>query len=82
MLCGWGNAPRHNIPSRYEIRMTFTIMDAMNSYQKETGDSNLAFLQFPNTTDKTIGAHAHPGEQSHARAAKILIEYLQTILEA
>ena len=62
--------------------LTFAITDAMSSYQKETGDSNLAFLQLPNTTDETIGAHAHPGEQSHVRAAKVLIEYLQTILEA
>lgn len=62
--------------------LTFAITDAMNSYQKATGDINIAFLQLPNTTEETVGSHAHPGEKSHARAAKVIIEYLQTILEA
>lgn len=60
--------------------LTFAITDAMNTYQKETGDNNLAFLQLPNTTDETVGSHAHPGEKSHARAAKVIIEYLTTVL--
>lgn len=60
--------------------LTFAITDAMNRYSKETGDHNLAFLQLPNTTDETVGSHAHPGEKSHARAAKVLTEYLQGIL--
>jgi len=62
--------------------LTFAITDAMNSYQKATGDINIAFLQLPSTTTETVGSHAHPGEKSHARAAKVIIEYLQTILEA
>lgn len=61
--------------------LTFAITDAMNTYQKETGDHNLAFLQLPNTTKETVGSHEHPGEKSHARAAKVLIEYLKPILE-
>ncbi len=62
--------------------LTFAITDAMNAYQKATGDCNIAFLQLPSTTDETVGSHMHPGEKSHARAAKVIIEYLQTILEA
>lgn len=62
--------------------LTFAITDAMNIYQKETGDSNLAFLQLPDTTDETVGSHSHPGEKSHARAARVLTEYLKKILEA
>lgn len=60
--------------------LTFAITDAMNTYQKETADNNLAFLQLPNTTKETVGSHEHPGEKSHARAAKVIIEYLKTIL--
>lgn len=60
--------------------LTFAITEAMNIYQKATGDANIAFLQLPNTTDETIGSHAHPGEKSHARAAKIMVEYLKTVL--
>lgn len=62
--------------------LTFAITDAMNTYQKETEDHNLAFLQLPDTTDETVGSHAHPGEKSHARAAKVLIEYFEKIWEA
>ena len=62
----------------YEL--TFAITDAMNTYQKLTGDSNVAFLQLPNTTDETVGSRTHPGEKSHIRAAKVLTEYLQSYL--
>ena len=62
--------------------LTFAITDAMNTYQKNTGDNNIAFLQLPNTTEETVGSHTHPGEKSHARAAKVLTEYLKTILES
>ena len=60
--------------------LTFAITDAMNSYQKAAGDLNIAFLQLPNTTELTVGSHAHPGEKSHARAAQVIIEYLRSIL--
>ncbi|MDE7017156.1 MAG: GDSL family lipase [Lachnospiraceae bacterium] len=60
--------------------LTFAITDAMNAYQEAAGDHNIAFLQLPNTTDMTIGSHAHPGEKSHIRAAQVIIEYLAPIL--
>lgn len=60
--------------------LTLAIADAMNTYRRETGDCNTAFVQLPDTTEETVGSHAHPGEKSHARAAQVLIEYLQKIL--
>lgn len=60
--------------------LTLAITDAINSYQRQSGDNNVAFLQLPNTTPETIGAHAHPGVKSHERAAKVLTEYLKNIL--
>ena len=57
--------------------LTLAITDAMNTYQRETKDTNIAFLQLPDTTDETIGSREHPGERSHARAAQVLIEYLK-----
>lgn len=57
--------------------LTFAITDAMNAYQKAAGDFNIAFLQLPNTAESTVGSHAHPGEKSHARAARVIIEYLR-----
>ena len=62
--------------------LTLAITDAMNSYKNATKDNNVAFLHLPNTTDETVGSHAHPGEKSHARAAKVLTEYLKAYLEA
>lgn len=60
--------------------LTFAITDAMNAYQKAARDYNIAFLQLPNTTELTVGSHAHPGEKSHARAAQVIVEYLAPIL--
>lgn len=60
--------------------LTLAITDAMNSYKQITGDNNVAFLHLPNTTAETVGSHAHPGELSHARAAKVLTEYLESVL--
>lgn len=62
--------------------LTLAITDAMNTYQRQTGDTNIAFLQLPDTTDETVGSHAHPGEKSHARAAQVVIEYLEKFLGA
>ena len=59
--------------------LTLPITNAMNRYQKDTGDHNTAFLNLPNTTADTDGAHMHPGVKSHERAARVLIEYLQEI---
>ncbi|MDE7132064.1 MAG: GDSL family lipase [Lachnospiraceae bacterium] len=62
--------------------LTLAITDAMNTYQRQTGDTNIAFLQLPDTTDETVGSHAHPGEKSHARAAQVVFEYLEKFLGA
>ncbi len=40
---------------------------------------NIPFLNLPNITADTVGAHMHPGVKSHERAARVLIEYLQEI---
>lgn len=57
--------------------LSLAINDAINQYTAKTGDNNVIFLQLPNTTDKTVGSHAHPGAKSHERAAQVLIEYLR-----
>ncbi len=62
----------------YEL--TLAITDAINEYRKLTGDNKVSFLQLPNTTTETIGSRSHPGVPSHERAAKVMIEYLQQIL--
>lgn len=60
--------------------LTLPITRAINEYQSLTGDMRISFLQLPNTTLETVGSRSHPGIKSHKRAAKVLIEYLKTIL--
>ncbi len=60
--------------------LTGAINDAINRYTAESSDRNLIFLQLPNTTEETVGSNEHPGELSHRRAARVLIEYLQSYL--
>lgn len=60
--------------------LTLAITDAINAYQKTAGDANVAFLQLPNMTGETVGSRFHPGEKCHARAAQVITEYLETVL--
>lgn len=78
------NNPASHIVWAYGMlgyELTFAITEAMNIYQRETGDVNIAFLQLPNTTDETIGSRTHPGVKSHARAALVIVEYLRTVFK-
>ena len=78
---------RRNNPSSHIVwtygmlgyELAIAIADAMDTYQRRTGDSNIAFLQLPNTTGETIGSRTHPGIKSHIRAAQEIIEYLETV---
>lgn len=57
------------------------IMSTIERYRKDTGDTNVAFLELPNTTPETAGAHfGHPGYLSHVNAAKVLIKYLKEVI--
>lgn len=60
--------------------LSLPIADAVNQYRSETDDRNVMFLQLPATTDETFGSRCHPGEPSHTRAARLLIEYLRGCL--
>ena len=57
--------------------LSLAINEAINQYSAASGDHNVIFLQLPDTTPKTVGSHAHPGEKSHRRAAQVIIDYLQ-----
>ncbi|MBQ8947405.1 MAG: GDSL family lipase [Lachnospiraceae bacterium] len=57
--------------------MTMTITRAINEYREESGDKNVAFINLPNTTPDTLGAHMHPGPKSHEKAAEVLVDYLR-----
>lgn len=63
-------------------KLSLAIADAINTFCGETGDIKTSFLQLPNTTEETVGSHGHPGFASHIRASKVLVEYLQELLQA
>lgn len=56
--------------------LTCGLTEAVNKYRLETNDNNVAFINIPNTTAATYGAHMHPGVESHKVAANVLSEYL------
>lgn len=56
--------------------LTLPITDAINRYQKETNDSNVAFINLPNTDFENFGSHWHPGYASHKVAARVITKYL------
>lgn len=57
--------------------MSMPIARAIDTYQKETKDQSVHYLQLPNTTEETVGARLHPGRKSHSLAAGVLADYLQ-----
>ncbi|MCR5279129.1 MAG: GDSL family lipase [Lachnospiraceae bacterium] len=52
------------------------IKAAIEEYAKETGDKNVDYLALPDTTERTVGSHSHPGFLSHLAAADVLGPYL------
>ena len=56
------------------------IYRAVDAYHGQTRDHAVSILQLPNTTEETIGARSHPGDQSHRRSADVLTEYIRRIL--
>lgn len=62
--------------------LSLPIVNAINTFRRESGDIKTFFLQLPNTTVETVGCRFHPGVKSHERAAKVLTEYLAQLLGA
>ena len=60
--------------------ITMIISEGVNRYIKKTGDTNVIFLNLPNTTSEAYGSHMHPGVLSHERAAKVLVDYLGSVM--
>lgn len=60
--------------------LSLPIANAISVFRRENNDNNTFFLQLPSTTEETIGCRFHPGVKSHERAAKVLTEYLTSLL--
>lgn len=56
------------------------LTEAVYKYRDETEDTNVAYLELPNTTADTFGAHMHPGVKSHQIASEVLSNYIESIM--
>lgn len=63
------------------IPMMPAIYRAVDSYRKQTGDTNVSVFQLPNMTDETVGARTHPGATAHEKAAEELAGYIRNLLK-
>lgn len=57
------------------------IEDAVDGFRRETGDSDVTYLELPGTAEEDIGCRFHPGVRAHERVAEILSEYLKELLQ-
>lgn len=57
------------------------ITEALRQYKEQSKDENVSFLELPDTTAETFGAHMHPGVKSHMAAAKVLCGYITDIMK-
>lgn len=53
------------------------IRSAVENYAEETKDTQIHFLQLPDTTEETVGSRMHPGVKAHEKAAQVLEIFLQ-----
>ncbi|MDE6618991.1 MAG: GDSL family lipase, partial [Lachnospiraceae bacterium] len=56
------------------------ICEAVAAYVRETRDSNVSYLQLPDTTPESVGSREHPGYLCHQQAAEVLTAYLTKLL--
>lgn len=61
--------------------MLHPIYEAVEKYRTNTGDLKVHLLILPEMSKEGIGARNHPGELSHKKTAKIITEYIQSLIE-
>lgn len=52
------------------------LKETLFEYGRKENDDNIAFVELPNITEETAGAHMHPGYASHVEAARVIGEFL------
>lgn len=57
------------------------IIEAMDAYKAESGDTNIEYLSLPENKPEQLGSHAHPGYLDHQAAAEVIIKRLEEIVK-
>ncbi len=57
------------------------MLDALERYQRKSGDENCSYLRLPETTDETVGSRMHPGYLAHLEVSKVLATRLREFMK-
>lgn len=60
--------------------LTPWLEQALERYRVKSGDTQVFFVELPDTTPETVGSRCHPGRKSHEAAARVLTEALKKLL--
>ena len=57
-----------------------TLENAIQNYKTKSGDERVEFVELPDTLEGEFGSRQHPGQKSHEKTAKVLVEKIRAIV--
>ena len=57
-----------------------TLENAIQNYKTKSGDERVEFVELPDTLEGEYGSRQHPGQKSHEKTAKVLVEKIRAIV--
>lgn len=57
-----------------------TLENAIQNYKTKSGDERVEFVELPDTLEGEFGSRQHPGQKSHKKTAKVLVEEIRAIV--
>ena len=57
-----------------------TLENAIRNYKTKSGDERVEFVELPDTLEGEYGSRQHPGQKSHEKTAKVLVEKIRAIV--
>ena len=57
-----------------------TLENAIQNYKVKSGDERVKFVKLPDTLEGEFGSRQHPGQKSHEKTAKVLVEEIRAIV--
>ena len=57
-----------------------TLEKAIQNYKVKFGDERVKFVKLPDTLEGEFGSRQHPGQKSHEKTAKVLVEEIRAIV--
>ena len=57
-----------------------TLENAIQNYKVKSGNERVKFVKLPDTLEGEFGSRQHPGQKSHEKTAKVLVEEIRAIV--